>query len=269
MMESRSQDKDAEIASDSFLTEWLPSELDRYLNRAAISKRRILQRLKLLSLKEKLILDGGCGPGIFGAILAEANRVVGLDISWRSVHLATKRAADAHVRAVGVVGDLEFLPFGDGTFDVCFCGWTLHHFSEVNFVVRELKRVLKPGGMIAFAEPNEGNVAVKLSRFLEDMLRNLVLATGLDVVNRRVHPPSYYVSVLRGLGFRDVRLDSYHSGEVPSLPRIKQAKLGRLGVSIVRCLIVGRNLLFFLTSRILPPPLNGSELLIMATRDDS
>ena len=260
------QDKRAEVAGGHFLDEWSPAELHRYLDRAASSKRRMLHRLGLLSLEDQNVLDAGCGPGTFGTILAETNRVVGIDISRRSVVVATRRAREAGASFVGLVGDLELLPFPDGTFDVCFCGWVLHHFSDVGPMVHELKRVLKPDGVLALVEPNEANIAMRFSRFLEDRFQKMVLAASLDTPNRNVHSHAYYAAVLCKHGFRDVKFNSCYSGEVPDLPCSKKRKLGSWGTSAVRLLLAARHLLFMLSERVLPKPLNGAGLLITARR---
>lgn len=261
------QDKHAEIACDHFLEEWSRGELDRYLDCAAASKRRVLQRLGLLPLEDQLVLDAGCGPGTFGTILAEKNQAVGIDISRRSVVVASTRARKADVPFVGLVGDLESLPFRDGTFDVCFGGWVLHHFADVGPVVRELRRVLKPDGILALVEPNEANIATRFSRFLEDRFQKVVLAASLDTPSRNVHSHAYYAAVLFKHGFRDVKFSSCYSGEVPVLPRSKKRKLGFLGTSAVRSLLAARHLLFMLSERVLPQPLNGAGLLVTARRN--
>jgi SAM-dependent methyltransferase len=261
------QDKHAEIAGGGFLEEWAPGELDRYLDSVAASKRRMLHRLELLSLEDQIVLDAGCGPGTFGAILAETNQVVGVDISKRAVVVANTRARKAGVRFVGLVGDLELLPFRDGTFDVCFGGWVMHHFADVGPVIRELTRVLKPDGLLALFEPNEASIATRFSRFLEDRLDKVVLAASLDTPSRSIHTPAYYAAVLRQYGFGDVRLSSCYSGEVPVLPCSKKRKLGFWGTPAVRLLLAARHLLFMVSERVLPQPLNGAGLLITARRD--
>jgi len=262
------QDKHAEIGHDHFLTEWAPGELDLYLDRVAVSKRRLLKRLGLLSLTDRAVLDAGCGPGTFGIILAAQNRVQGIDISRRSVAVANRRARESGVHFAGLVADLEGrLPFRDHTFDVCFAGWVLHHFPEADPLIRELKRVLKPDGILALAEPNEANIAQRFSRFLEDRFQKIVVATSLDTPSRRVHTHDTYAAALREHGFRDVRVSSCYPGEIPVLPRSKNQELGLLGTSAVRLVLAARHLLFALSERVLPRPLNGTALLITARRD--
>jgi len=78
----------------------------------------------------------------------------------RQAVVANIRTRKAAVPLVGLVSHLELLPFRDSTFDVCFAGWALHHFSNVAPVVRELRRVLKdirrilrPGGFFFLTAP--------------------------------------------------------------------------------------------------------------------
>lgn len=261
------QNKDAEIAADGALTEWLPGELDRYLDHSVMpSKRRVLERLALDTLRDKAILDAGCGPGTFGVILGRANTVLGLDISWRSVRLAVERAREANASFRGIVGDLEFLPFQDAGFDVCLCGWVLHHFRDIEPVIGELNRVLRPGGELVLVEPNEGSLAVRLSRLFEDRFRGLVLTAGVDVVNRQIHSPTYYYSVLSRHGFWDICLGSCYSREVPVVAYKKRRSLGFLGAAAVRGFLAVRHLIYVAGEALLPPPFNGSELLITARK---
>ncbi len=70
--------------------------------------------------------------------------------------------------------------------------------QDINAAVSELARVLKPGGMIAMAEPNESNLAVRFSRFIEDLplLRTWVLHEGWDTPNRTINKHKQYVEAL-------------------------------------------------------------------------
>lgn len=56
-----------------------------------------------------------------------------------------------------VAGDSEFLPFADGSFDAVLCLNALHHVPDTTLVLREVHRILKPGGRFLFSEPGEGH----------------------------------------------------------------------------------------------------------------
>ena len=229
-----------------------------------------LELLGLASLKGKKILDAGCGPGTYGLMLAQCgNEVVGVEISPGGVQVANERAKQKRVTFKAQVGDLEKLPFADNTFDVCFCGWVLHHFPDVDASVSELARVLKPGGMIAMAEPNESNLALRFSRFIEDLplLRTWVLREGWDTPNRTINKHKQYVAALAQHGIIDIKVSSCFPGGLPPLPPKSQKGFKSvLSLVSIKVLVRTRRLLFAVAYRTLPQPLNGADLLITGSR---
>ena len=93
------------------------------------------------------VLEVGGGPGELAARIAGelGCEVVMLDVSPRMVELASARG----VRAV--VGDVQDLPFEDGEFDCLLAAWMLFHVPDVDLGLRELARVLRPGGRLVAA----------------------------------------------------------------------------------------------------------------------
>jgi ubiquinone/menaquinone biosynthesis C-methylase UbiE len=57
-----------------------------------------------------------------------------------------------HARVTGVVGLAEAMPFGDGTFDACLISDAFHHFRDQDGAVREITRVVRPGGALLVLE---------------------------------------------------------------------------------------------------------------------
>ena len=102
------------------------------------------------------VLDFGCGPGSIMVGLARAvapGMVHGVDMAASQVEMA--RAVAAYHRRDNVefhVGDVAALPFEDGYFDVVHGNNVLIHIPDVSSVLTEVKRVLKPGGLIACRE---------------------------------------------------------------------------------------------------------------------
>jgi ubiquinone/menaquinone biosynthesis C-methylase UbiE len=102
------------------------------------------------------VLDFGCGPGTISVGLARAvnpGEVHGIDIEASQIGLA-RAAADAggHDTATFHVGDVTDLPFDDDTFDVAHCHAVLMHVPDTSKTLSEVKRVLKPGGIVASRE---------------------------------------------------------------------------------------------------------------------
>lgn len=99
------------------------------------------------------VLDLGCGTGYGSAMLASDTRqVVGIDVSDQAV---------ARARAVHQMNNLEFavmsataLEFSDGTFDAVYSIQVIEHIEDVELHLREVVRVLRPGGTFVVATPN-------------------------------------------------------------------------------------------------------------------
>ena len=92
------------------------------------------------------VLDLACGTGdIAFAAAAKGGRVVGLDITHRMLQLASvKPRALRPVRFV--TGDMMALPFPDASFDVITTGYGLRNVPDLGGALREMVRVLRPGG---------------------------------------------------------------------------------------------------------------------------
>ena len=94
------------------------------------------------------ILEVAPGPGYLAIELAkiDAYRVFGLDISQSFVQMATARAQDAGVAVEFRHGDAAQMPFPPNSFDFIVCQAAFKNFSEPVQALREMHRVLKPGG---------------------------------------------------------------------------------------------------------------------------
>ena len=102
------------------------------------------------------VLDFGCGPGTISVGLAKAvepGELHGIDIEESQIDLARAAAeAGGHGNATFHVGDVTDLPFGDDYFDAAHCHAVLMHVPDTAATLSEVKRVLKPGGIIASRE---------------------------------------------------------------------------------------------------------------------
>jgi SAM-dependent methyltransferase len=225
-----------------------------------------LELLGLASVSGKKILDAGCGPGTYGIMLAkQGNEVNGVEISPAAVEVANNRAELKGVNFTAQQGDLENLPFADNTFDICYCGWVLHHFPDVNKAVSELVRVIKPGGKIAMAEPNESCMAVRFSRWVEDLplMRSWVLKEGWDSPNRTINKHYIYLAALQKYGISEITLSSCYTGGMPPLPpKSKNSINAFFSLIAIKTLVKIRCWVFSIGNKMLKKPFNGSDLLI-------
>ena len=106
------------------------------------------------------LLDAGCGGGrhCFGAMDRGAH-VVGLDLDAEGLAVARAGIYDRHMRATRVVhggvlqGDVFTLPFPDGHFDRVICSEVMEHVHDYRAAIRELVRVVRPGGTVGITIP--------------------------------------------------------------------------------------------------------------------
>ncbi|PYM57340.1 MAG: SAM-dependent methyltransferase [Candidatus Rokuibacteriota bacterium] len=117
------------------------------------------------------VLDVGCGTGVV-AITARRRgaQVTGLDLTPELLQRARQNAALAQADVEWHEGDAESLPFGDGAFDVVLSQFGHMFAPRPEVATRELLRVLKPGGRIAFSTwPPElciGRIFTLIGRYL-------------------------------------------------------------------------------------------------------
>jgi ubiquinone/menaquinone biosynthesis C-methylase UbiE len=109
---------------------------------------------------EVSVLDVGCGVGNFHKLLVDrVGAITGIDVSEASIELARERNPDVHYESYAG----ERLPFADASFDVAFTICVMHHVPPPQWplFVAEMKRVLKPGGMVAVFEHNPRNLLTR------------------------------------------------------------------------------------------------------------
>ena len=102
------------------------------------------------------VLDFGCGSGEISVGLAKAvapGELHGMDMQEAHIELARSLAASSGTaNAVFHVGDVKAMPFPDDFFDVAHCHDVLMYVPDTQAALAEVKRALKPGGLIACRE---------------------------------------------------------------------------------------------------------------------
>jgi len=102
-----------------------------------------------------VIVDVGCGWGRSLELLHQRfapQRIVAVDIDPAMLDIASARVADGDFEVDFIQTENSRLPFDDKTVDLVFCHQTFHHLVDQNAAIREFYRVLKPGGLLLFAE---------------------------------------------------------------------------------------------------------------------
>ena len=106
------------------------------------------------------VLDVGCGPGSITRGLAERvapGRVVGIDLSRETLEAARQDAAARGLTNLRYEeGSVYELPFPDASFDVAYAHQVLQHLRERQAALREMLRVVQPGGLVAVRDVDWG-----------------------------------------------------------------------------------------------------------------
>jgi len=105
------------------------------------------------------VLDAACGTGdlAIADLKAGAGKVTGLDFSPRMLERARRKDA----RIEWLQGDMLALPFADETFDAATVGFGVRNVEDLERGLRELRRVLRPGGRLAILEITTPRGALK------------------------------------------------------------------------------------------------------------
>ncbi len=151
------------------------------------------------------LLDVGCGPGTITRDLAQRvapGRVVGID---SSAEVIAQAAAEGG--AEFAVGDAYRLDLDDESFDVVHVHQVMHHLTDPVRALTELRRVLRPGGLLAVRETDYGAyfwepASAGLDRWLE--LYHLVTARNGAEADAGRHLPSW----IRQAGFDELTVSS-------------------------------------------------------------
>lgn len=106
------------------------------------------------------VLDVGCGTGDdvrrMAEIVGVSGKAVGLDTSETMIAQARERSEGTDLPVEFVQGSAYELPFEDGSFDACRCERVLQHLDEPLAAIREMMRVVRPGGSVLILDPDFG-----------------------------------------------------------------------------------------------------------------
>lgn len=143
---------------------------------------------QLGNIKDKDILDFGSGQGITADHFAEFNHVVAVE-PWEE--MLEDAWTDHDYRQV--IGDIKALSeFEDNSFDIIICHNVLEYIDDKASVIRELARVLKPGGYISLAKHNRNGRVMQMAVLLDDFEKANALLDGEDSTASKFGAIRYY-----------------------------------------------------------------------------
>jgi ubiquinone/menaquinone biosynthesis C-methylase UbiE len=161
--------------------------------------REIPQLLELNA--DSTVLEVGCGSGGYALHVAEklGCHLIGLDVNGHGIHNANQLAA-----ARGLASRTKFeqfdasnrLPFDDQTFDAAFANDVLCHLPERPFALREVRRILKPGGRMLFSD----------ALVVGGMLSHVEIAVRSSIGYYVYSPPGENERLIERAGFQPIRV---------------------------------------------------------------
>jgi demethylmenaquinone methyltransferase / 2-methoxy-6-polyprenyl-1,4-benzoquinol methylase len=162
------------------------------------------------------VLDAACGTGdlAIADLRAGAGKVTGLDFSEAMLARAREKTAQRTEVLEWLQGDMLALPFAAGTFDAATVGFGVRNVADLELGLRELRRVLRPGGRLAILEITQARGALRpfFSLWFDRVVPALgkVLPGGsaytyLPASVKRFPDAETLALMLRECGFGDVR----------------------------------------------------------------
>jgi SAM-dependent methyltransferase len=169
----------------------------------------------------RLALELGCGTGLFLERVARSGAtLVGVDLSEQLLARARARVGGlSNIRIAGV--DAHRLPFPRASFDAVYGSSVLHHL-DLEAALLETRRVLKPGGRIAFTEPNLWNPQVAYMYLVGPRQRFGLSPDEMAFTRSRIR------GLLARLGFAEIVVTPFDFLH-PALPRAAIGAVARLG----------------------------------------
>jgi len=217
--------------------------IEEYVQRTGPWLQDWFERLEIAG---QSCLDLGSGSGIFSTFLARHKATVtAMDLTQAGVELTRRTTRFFGVEAQVIRGDAERQPFGDDSFDFVYSWGVLHHTSNMDNALREVSRILKPGGRGMMMVYHKTSIVYYLhGMFWLIFRRKLFSGETLSSVQRfytdgfyhRYLTKSDLGGLLRGAG---LEVDAFHSTQyekkiLPVIPSwLDRALKKRFGMCLI------------------------------------
>ena len=174
-----------------------------YFEACTAPENRFILR-QLGNVKDKYLLDLGCGAGensVYFALLGA--RCVATDYSPGMVEVALKLAEINGVQIEGRTVNAMDIDFPDNTFDIVYASNLLHHILYPEITLKEMHRVLKPGGKACFWDPLKHNPVINVYRRMATEVRtedetplDINLVNYIRSLYSKTHYDTFWIATL-------------------------------------------------------------------------
>jgi 2-polyprenyl-6-hydroxyphenyl methylase / 3-demethylubiquinone-9 3-methyltransferase len=170
--------------------------------------KRVLDRARAIECGKRQLLDVGCGGGLLAEEFARAGfSVTGIDPAPETVETARAHASTSRLSITYETGAGEHLPYPDGMFDHVTCCDVLEHVDDVDRVIAEIARVLRPGGLFFYDTINRTFVSrIAMIKVMQEWPSTAFAAPNSHVWEKFIKPAEL-VSIFgrHGLEQREMR----------------------------------------------------------------
>ncbi|PSQ96758.1 MAG: hypothetical protein BRD55_05640 [Bacteroidetes bacterium SW_9_63_38] len=154
---------------------------------------RFLSGVQELLAPEKRILDFGCGTGDLAAELSKCGyEVCACDFSEAMIRNAAESESQANVKWNILPPDWDTLPYKDSSFDAIVASSVFEYLKDLEGTMRELSRVVSPGGFIIFTVPNIYNRTRKIEWYLRKVIQ-VPLISYLSSIHEKTNKFMKYI----------------------------------------------------------------------------
>jgi ubiquinone/menaquinone biosynthesis C-methylase UbiE len=161
----------------------------------SVLKVALLDLVHLMDDRKKsypVVVDVGCGMGRsfrLLKILFRSSRLIGIDLEEENLVIARKRTQSEGLEVDFVKSDCAAIDLPDASADLLLCHQTFHHLVQQEKALREFRRILKPGGILLFAESTKA--------YIHSWVIRLLFAHPMDVQRTAEE----YLAMVRAAGF--------------------------------------------------------------------
>ncbi|MCA1723838.1 MAG: bifunctional 2-polyprenyl-6-hydroxyphenol methylase/3-demethylubiquinol 3-O-methyltransferase UbiG [Thermomicrobia bacterium] len=193
--------------------------------------RDVLADKLRIEMQGTRVLDIGCG----GGFLAEEFAALGCDVTGIDPSAPTIVQAEVHAKEAGLtiayrVASGEAIPFDDATFDIAYCCDVLEHVDDLDAVIAETARVLKPGGVYLFDTINRTLISkLVVINLLQEWKATRFVATNLHDWRMFIKPHELRaVMTKHGLESREIAGINPAGNPLSALTAFRQLKRGAI-----------------------------------------